>query len=86
MGVLIAVMKVDSHELGRKHLFKSDWVVATHQKDVLVHEATLGLLGHFKSCKRFAVDELAGRVDWLVPRLSLERDILAAYQVDLQRI
>lgn len=50
---------------------------------MLLHEATLRLLGHFERCEGFTIDELACRVDRLVPRLGLERDILAANQIDL---
>jgi len=60
--------------------------MATHQKDMFVHEATLGLLRHFERCERFAIEELAGRIDRLVPRFGLEGDVLAANQVYLQWI
>jgi hypothetical protein len=60
--------------------------MAANKEHMFVHEATLRLLRHFKCLKRFTVDKLAAHINWLVPWLSLKRDVLAADQVDLKRI
>jgi len=53
---------------------------------MFMHEAAMRLLRHLKSSKGLTVDELAGCIDWLIPWLGFERDILATHKVDLKWI
>jgi len=56
------------------------------QEDMPMHEATGRLLWQFQRCEAITINEVACCINGLVAWLRLERDVLAAHEVDLQRI
>jgi hypothetical protein len=86
LNVFVLVVHRDFDELSGQVFSKLGDIALAKQKDVLVLELAVGLLGHLLSFEFLPIDELARGVDGLEFRLGLEGDIFHRMQVDLHGV